>query len=106
MNFQKFLKPDYLTADKKVGSSLEVAVYVSVNDNAVLKANEKELSNIFITSQAYITDEKPSDVLNEYKEDDYTVWVTKAEGEKCARCWKYRKLNSDGICQECLDAIK
>lgn len=95
-----------LRADKKVGSSLEVAVYVSVNDNAVLKANEKELSNIFITSQAYITDEKPSDVLNEYKEEDYTVWVTKAEGEKCARCWKYRKLNSDGICQECLDAIK
>ena len=95
-----------LRADKKVGSSLEVAVYVSINDNAVLKANEKELSNIFITSQAYVTDEKPSDVLNEYKEEDYTVWVTEAEGEKCARCWKYRKLNSDGICQECLDAIK
>ena len=95
-----------LRADKKVGSSLEVAVYVSVKDNAVLKANEDELCNIFITSQAYVTDEKPSDVLNEYKEDDYTVWVTKAEGEKCARCWKYRKLNSDGICEECIDAIK
>ena len=95
-----------LRADKKVGSSLEVAVYVSVKDNSVLKANEDELCNIFITSQAYVTDEKPSDVLNEYKEDDYTVWVTKAEGEKCARCWKYRKLNADGICEECLEAIK
>ena len=95
-----------LRADKKVGSSLEVAVYVSVKDNAVLKADEDELCNIFITSQAYVTDEKPSCVLNEYKEDDYTVWVTKAEGEKCARCWKYRKLNSDGICEECVDAIK
>ena len=95
-----------LRADKKVGSSLEVAVYVSVKDNTVLKANEDELCNIFITSQAYVTDEKPSDVLNEYKEDDFTVWVTKAEGEKCARCWKYRKLNSDGICEECLEAIK
>ena len=95
-----------LRADKKVGSSLEVAVYVSVKDNAVLKANEDELCNIFITSQAYVADEKPSDVLNEYKEDDYTVWVTKAEGEKCARCWKYRKLNADGICEECLEAIK
>ncbi len=95
-----------LRADKKVGSSLEVAVYVSVKDNAVLKANEDELCNIFITSQAYVTDEKPSGVLNEYKEDDYTVWVTKAEGEKCARCWKYRKLNADGICEECLKAIK
>ena len=95
-----------LRADKKVGSSLEVAVYVSVKDNSVLKADEDELCNIFITSQAYVTDEKPSCVLNEYKEDDYTVWVTKAEGEKCARCWKYRKLNSDGICEECIDAIK
>ena len=95
-----------LRADKKVGSSLEVAVHVCVEDNAVLKANESELCNIFITSQAYVTDEKPSGVLNEYKEDDYTVWVTAAEGEKCARCWKYRKLNSDGICEECCGAIK
>lgn len=95
-----------LRADKKVGSSLEVAVYVNVKDNAVLKANEEELCNIFITSQACVTDEKPSDVLNEYKEDDFTVWVTKAQGEKCSRCWKYRKLNSDGICEECMEAIK
>lgn len=94
-----------LRADKKVGSSLEVAVYVCVKDNEVLKAKEDELCNIFITSQAYITDEKPENVLNEYKEDDYTVWVAKAEGEKCARCWKYRKLDSDGICGECCEAI-
>lgn len=94
-----------IRADKKVGSSLEVAVYVSVKDNEVLKAKEDELCNIFITSQAYITDEKPENVLNEYKEDDYTVWVAKAEGEKCARCWKYRKLDSDGICDECCEAI-
>ena len=95
-----------LRADKKVGSSLEVAVYVSVKDNAVLKANEDELCNIFITSQAYVTNEKPANVLNEYKEDDYTVWVVKAEGEKCARCWKFRKLDSEGICEECHEAIK
>lgn len=95
-----------LRADKQVGSSLEVAVYISVKDNEVLKADEAELCNIFITSQAYVTDEKPENVLNEYKEDDYTVWVTKAEGEKCARCWKYRKLDSYGICEECLEAIK
>lgn len=94
-----------LRADKKVGSSLEAAVYLSTKDNYILKANEEELCNIFITSQAYITDEKPSDVLNEYKEGDYTVWVTKAQGEKCKRCWKYRKLNADGICQDCAEAI-
>ena len=95
-----------LRADKKVGSSLEVAVYVSAEDSQILKDNEDELCNIFITSQAHVTDVKPENVLNEHKEDDYTVWVVKAEGEKCARCWKYRKLNSDGICEECLDAIQ
>ena len=56
-----------LRAEKQVGSSLEVAVYVSVADNSVLKANENELCNIFITSQACVTDVKPENVLNEYK---------------------------------------
>ncbi len=95
-----------LRADKKVGSSLEVAVYVKADDDTVLKDNEDELCNIFITSQAYVTAEKPENVLNEYTEEGYTVWVTKAEGEKCARCWKYRKLNSAGICQECEEAVE
>ena len=112
-DFEKILKArevvtraiEPLRAEKKVGSSLEVAVCIKTEDNEVLKANEDELCNIFITSQAYVGDEKPEDVLNEYVEDEYTVWVTKAKGEKCERCWKYRELNSDGICSECADAI-
>ena len=94
-----------LRADKKVGSSLEVAVYIKSPDAELLKANEDELSNIYITSQAYVTEEKPTDVLNEYTENDTTVWVTKAQGEKCARCWKYGELNENGICKHCHDAI-
>lgn len=99
-----------LRADKKVGSSLEVAVYIKAEDNEVLKANVEELCNIFITSQACIADEKPENVLNEYTEEGFTVWVTKAEGEKCERCWKYRKLGEQAgfetICTECCEAIK
>lgn len=95
-----------LRADKKVGSSLEVAVWVKAEDSEVLKANESDLADIYIVSQAYLSEEKPEDVLNEYTEEGYTVWVTKAHGEKCTRCWKYRDLNSDGICSDCIDAIK
>lgn len=94
-----------LRADKKVGSSLEVAVYIKSPDAELLKANEDELSNIYITSQAHVTEEKPSEVLNEYTENDTTVWVVKAQGEKCARCWKYADLNENGICKHCQDAI-
>ena len=94
-----------LRADKKVGSSLEVAVYVKADDDSVLKNNESDLADIYIVSQAYLSQEKPSDVLNEYSEEGYTVWVTKAQGEKCVRCWKYRNLNEEGICLDCLEAI-
>ena len=95
-----------LRADKKVGSSLEVAVWIKAENDAILKANEKDLADIYIVSQANLAKEKPEDVLNEYVEDGYTVWVTKACGEKCTRCWKYRELNSDGICPDCVEAIK
>jgi len=95
-----------LRADKKVGSSLEVAVWVKAEDSAVLQANASDLADIYIVSQANLSETAPSDVLNEYSEDGYTVWVTKAQGEKCVRCWKYRNLNADGVCQDCIEAIQ
>lgn len=100
-----------LRADKKVGSSLEVAVYIKASGEAmqVLNANGAELNNIFITSQAFICDEAPENALNEYSEDEFTVWVAQAQGEKCERCWKYRKLGEykghDTICSECFESI-
>ena len=99
-----------LRADKKVGSSLEVAVYISGEDTNLAKKYESELANIFIVSQAFVGGEKQSEVLNTYEEDGYKIEVTKAIGEKCERCWKYRPLgNHEGhstICDECYEAIK
>ena len=98
-----------LRADKKIGSSLETAVYIVSDKAELLKKYEKELCNIFITSQAYVVTEKPDDVMNEYSEEGYTVYVTKAQGEKCERCWKYRPLGSiegyETICEDCYNAI-
>lgn len=98
-----------LRADKKIGSSLETAVYIISDKAELLKKYEKELCNIFITSQAYVVTEKPADVLNEYTEDGYSVYVTKAQGKKCERCWKYRPLGTkegyETICEDCYNAI-
>ena len=98
-----------LRADKKVGSSLEVAVYLKAEKTKALEIFKDDLADIFITSQAYLTEAAPSGVLNEHTEDDLTVWVVPAEGEKCERCWKYRKLGKhkghETICSDCFDAI-
>ncbi len=98
-----------LRAEKKVGSSLEVAVYVKSDNKEILEANEKDLADIFITSQAYAAEKAPESFLNEYSENGITVWVTKAEGEKCERCWKYRKLGGhagyETICEDCYSAV-
>ena len=98
-----------LRAEKKIGSSLETAVYIVSDKADLLKKYEKELCNIFITSQAFIVSEKPENVLNEYSEEGYSIYVTKALGEKCERCWKYRPLGTiDGyetICEDCYNAI-
>ncbi len=94
-----------LRADKKVGSSLEVSVYIKAENVEVLKANEADLSDIYIVSQANVTDSAPETVLNEYSENGITVWVVPAQGEKCARCWKYRNLNEEGICPDCAKAV-
>ena len=99
-----------LRAAKTIGSSLEAAVYIKSQDAEVLRANEKDIADIFIVSQAYVSETAPSDVLNEYTEGETTVWVAKAEGEKCERCWKYRKLGEhqghETICSDCYEAIK
>ncbi|MCQ2744175.1 MAG: isoleucine--tRNA ligase [bacterium] len=95
-----------LRADKKVGSSLEVAVYIKSDNTELLKQHEQDIADIFIVSQAYVAESAPAETLNEYSEDGTTVWVIKAEGEKCSRCWKYRHLNSDGICKDCQEAVE
>lgn len=95
-----------LRADKKVGSSLEVAVYVKAEDSKVLEDNASDLADIYIVSQAMLTETEPYDeIMNEHSEDGYTVWVTRAKGEKCSRCWKYRELNDNGICPDCQEAV-
>ncbi len=95
-----------LRAGKKVGSSLEVAVYIKSDNAELLKQHEQDIADIFIVSQAYVAESAPAEILNEYSEDGITVWVIKAEGEKCSRCWKYRNLNSDGICKDCQEAVE
>ena len=97
--------------DKIIGSSLEADVLIQIEnstlvDVSLLKKYEEELRDLFIVSHAYVSAKDGFKSINDYEEDGIKVSVQKAEGEKCQRCWKYRELNADGICPDCLDAVK
>ncbi len=94
--------------EKIVGSSLEVDIIISSDDKEkeeLLNKYSSLLGDLYIVSHVYNSN-SGSDILNEYSQDGYNVKVMKASGEKCARCWKYRQLNEQGICSDCIDAIK
>ena len=58
----------------------------------------------------FLTDKTPANVLKTYSEDGWEVFVTKAQGEKCERCWKYRTLGENTshptLCSECAQAVE
>lgn len=107
----KAIEPLRSSEEKTIGSSLEAGVLIKVDNSEneeLLKKYEDELKDLFITSSAKITQITPSGALSPlttYEQDGYTIYVTKAGGEKCERCWKYRDLDANKICEDCKSAI-
>ncbi len=102
------IEPLRSSEPKVVGSSLEVDIVITSSSNEKMALLEKYsilLGDLYIVSHVYIK-ENNEEVLNEYHQDDYTIKVLKAKGHKCERCWKYRDLNENGICNECTNAIE
>jgi isoleucyl-tRNA synthetase len=64
-------------ADKTIGSSLEAHASVTLSEAHFVAVQGLELNDICIVSQCDIV-----------KGDGLSVTVTKAEGNKCERCWK------------------
>ena len=99
-----------LRAAKTIGSSLEVGVVVSGDNSDTAKKYENDLKSIFITSQASVSDDKPEEILGELNENGYKVYVGRAKGVKCERCWKYSEMSTEPgfetICPDCVEAVK
>ncbi|MBI3589948.1 MAG: isoleucine--tRNA ligase [Candidatus Melainabacteria bacterium] len=108
--------------DKKIGKSLEAKLHLYFNNDiqqyqTMKLFNKTELETIFIVSQIVIHD--LNDVYKKGNYDEYslisdencTVVVTKADGEKCPRCWKYsidigKDHKHKTICLPCAKAVE
>jgi isoleucyl-tRNA synthetase len=76
-------------ANKEIGSSLEADIQVFLDEEYLEVVKDFDLSENFITSKAEA--KKMIDDGNLFKMSEVKnikVFVKKAEGEKCPRCWK------------------
>ena len=100
-----------LRINKQVGSSLEVAVYIKTTDELqkALINSKDDLSTIFIVSQVFVEGEEPENTLNTLQSGETEIKVGHAIGEKCERCWKYRKLGENAdyptLCSDCASSL-
>lgn len=96
--------------EKIIGKPLEAKVSLFADGELYdfLKSVENDLPEIFITSYVSVENGE-GDVKGEV--EGLSVSVSKAEGEKCERCWKYSKtVGSDEkhptLCSCCADVMK
>jgi isoleucyl-tRNA synthetase len=90
---------------KELGTSLEAMVRLAVPPSLAdeFAAREDFLPTLFIVSKVDM------EILEE--EGEVQVTVTKAPGDKCARCWNYRTsvgqdASNPEICDRCLAVIR
>lgn len=95
--------------DKTIGKSLEakVTLYATGELRDFLQSVESQLPEIFITSAVALSDGE-GDFIGEV--EGLSVSVSKADGEKCERCWKYdetvgQNAEHPTLCAHCAAAL-
>ena len=94
--------------DGAIGGSLQASPTVYLNDAMAASFDGQDAASLFITSDAKIsTDAAPADAFTMDGVAQIAVGFAKAEGGKCARCWKFTPevTEEDGICQRCDDVV-
>ena len=97
-------------AAKAIGKALEAKVTLTCTGELMnfLKANEEILADVFIVSQVALVD---GSAETSGEVEGLNVVVSKAEGQKCERCWAFRdSVGSDPehptLCARCSKIIK
>jgi isoleucyl-tRNA synthetase len=90
---------------KTIGNSLgaRVALIASGPTGALLQRYRDDLPMLFIVSQVSLE-------VRDGAEDLLAIDVARAEGHKCARCWRMvdaisSSPDTDGLCDRCVDAV-
>ena len=96
--------------DKVIGASLEAAPVLYVDDPEVAAAVKgAEMADLCITSGLTIAAHNPPDEAYRLERPEIGVVFERAEGTKCARCWKVLPdvgtHSHPGVCRRCDAAL-
>ena len=92
--------------EKVLGSSLEASVLLYCPKEESLQIENEILENISIISELKVVHDKPQNNCYISESDkNIGVYVSKVNGSKCERCWKYFTNLNNSICSRCEDAI-
>jgi isoleucyl-tRNA synthetase len=90
---------------KAIGNSLGARVSLTAGGatGALLRRHRDDLPMLFIVSQVSLD-------ATDDGEDRLAIDVARAEGHKCARCWRMvdaisTSADTDGLCDRCVDAV-
>jgi isoleucyl-tRNA synthetase len=96
---------EFVRQQKQVGTSLEAQVHVRAGGESyrLLDRYRADLPMLFIVSKV-VLEQDPSGA------DELAVTVSRADGIRCVRCWRYvPEVAQDevhaGLCDRCLDAV-
>ncbi|MFC3614287.1 isoleucine--tRNA ligase [Lutimaribacter marinistellae] len=98
--------------DKVIGSSLEAAPVVHVEDADLRElVKRSDMDDLCITSGLSVTgDPSPSEAFRMPEVQGVSVVFERAEGEKCQRCWKILpdvgRHSHPGVCGRCEEALE
>lgn len=96
-----FEEVDKLKKDKLIKSTLEVEL---VSDMSSFKlSDKKDLEDWFAVSGIKETSSK--DLLSSFEVNGFTIFVHKASGLKCPRCWRFTSESDDCACARCSSVI-
>ena len=95
--------------EKLIGQTLEAKVTVSANKEnelyKIIENNKNLIEDVLIVSELELKED------NSKEKEEFSVNISRAEGEKCERCWKYTKdvgidKENSTICKRCSEVLR
>jgi isoleucyl-tRNA synthetase len=100
--------------DKLIGHPLDAALKIKLPDTplkTIVENLDERLNDIFIVSTAVVKDEIDGAAYQSQEIEGLAIEVTRATGEKCARCWRFdttigNDADHETACERCAAALK